>query len=217
MIGIIRKNMTFYVFYGGFFIVVQAVMWAVSITRLSTGVAMLSSFYLFFMVVVPMVSAEALEDKHSGYAFLATLPLRLETVVRAKFALPLIALGAGLAFALVMFEAVGGLPPVVRDCRNIVFFNAAVIIVLAGLSFLLLYRFRARNYLTVLVLAGAALNLLGLVAFRFGVGDWIFTWLPRVVSGRSTWWFLLVLIAGFIVYWRLMKAAVRLKRDRMFE
>lgn len=216
MSGILRRNMIYYLIYGGFFLVFQAAMWAVSIERLSPALAMISSFYLFFMAVVPAVSAEALDDKFNGYAFLSTLPLRLETVMRAKFALPLIALGAGVAFSLVMFETIGGMPPVIRDCRNILFFNAAVVIVLVGISFLILFRYGARNYLTALVFVGVGFNLLGLVAFRFGLGDWVLGGVPRLVTGRSTWWFVVMLHAGFIVYWRLMKAAVRIKRDRLF-
>ncbi|MDD3643562.1 MAG: ABC-2 transporter permease, partial [Candidatus Krumholzibacteria bacterium] len=162
-------------------------------------------------------SAEAIEEKYGGYAFLASLPLRLETVVMAKFALPLIALAAGTAFGLYMFESIGGLPPVVRDCRNILLLGAAAIIVMAGISFLLLYRFGARNFMMILVVAGVALNLLGVVAFRKGLGDWVFEWLPRMAAGRSAWWLLVALCGGIAVYWLLMGAAVRIKRDRLFE
>ncbi|MDD3643835.1 MAG: ABC-2 transporter permease, partial [Candidatus Krumholzibacteria bacterium] len=100
MIGIMRRNMVYYLVYGGLFLFIQAAMWVVAIERLSPALAMISSFYLFFMVVVPAMSAEAIEEKYGGYAFLASLPLRLETVVMAKFALPLIALAAGTAFGL---------------------------------------------------------------------------------------------------------------------
>jgi len=216
MSGILRRNMTFYIVYGGFFLFIQIVMWQVSITSISPSLATIGSFYLFFMVVVPAMSAEAVEERYSAYAFLSTLPLRLETVVRAKFALPLIALAAGVAFDLYMFESIGGLPPVMRDCRNVLLFNAAAIIVVTGISFLLLYRYGAKNFLVVLVFAGVALNLVGVVAFRAGLGDWVFEWLPRLVGGRSTWWLLAVLGACLVVYWLLMMAAVRIKRERMF-
>jgi hypothetical protein len=216
MLGIMRRNLSYYLVYGGFFLVIQTVMWQVSITRLSPALAMIGSFFLFFMVVVPAMSAEAVEERYSGYAFLSTLPLRLESVVWAKFALPLAALAAGVTYDLYMFESIGGLPPVVRDCRNILMLSAAAIIVLAGISFLLLYRFGAKNYLTFLVFAGVGLNLAGVVAFRVGRVNGVFEWLPRLVEGRSTSWFLAALGAGLIAYRLLMGAAVRIKRERMF-
>ena len=92
MIGIIRKNATYYLMYGILLLIMSAVMWNSAMDRLRTPIAVINSFFMFFIVVIPALSAEALEEKHRGYPFLMTLPLKLETVVRAKMALPLMAI-----------------------------------------------------------------------------------------------------------------------------
>ena len=104
MIGIIRKNAIYYIMYGIFLLFMSAAMWYSAMERLRTPIAVINSFFMFFIVVVPALSAEALEEKHRGYPFLMTLPLKLETVVRAKMALPLMAVAVTVVYNLVLFQ-----------------------------------------------------------------------------------------------------------------
>ena len=57
MIGILKKNAGFYLVYTLFFLAVPLVMWWSSLDRLRTPVATLNSFFMFFAVVVPALSA----------------------------------------------------------------------------------------------------------------------------------------------------------------
>ncbi|HER43640.1 MAG TPA: hypothetical protein ENO08_04185, partial [Candidatus Eisenbacteria bacterium] len=141
MIGILKKNCGFYIIYGVFFLIMSVVMWHGALDRLRTPIAVINSFFMFFIVVVPALSQEALEEKYRAYPFLMTLPLRLETVIRAKMALPLIAVAVTAAFNLILFRFFESTPSMLADCAKIILLNVSVVVVLAGVVFLIMYRY----------------------------------------------------------------------------
>jgi hypothetical protein len=57
MIGIIRKNAIYYIMYGIFLLIMSAAMWYSALDRLRTPIAVINSFFMFFIVVVPALSA----------------------------------------------------------------------------------------------------------------------------------------------------------------
>jgi hypothetical protein len=216
-LGIMKKNSAFYLVYTLFFLAVPVVMWYSTLDRLRTPVAVLNSFFMFFAVVVPALSAEIVEEKYKSYAFLMTLPLRLETVVRAKMALPVIAVAVTVAYNFILFRFFQGAPSVLADCQKIILLNASLVILLSGGVFLLMYRFNVRVLMTVLVFTGVLFQLLGLIALRArGIGN-IFEWPELVVQGRPAWIFALMPLVALGLYHLIFVRAVRLKQERMFE
>jgi len=218
MKGIMIRNAAFYLVYTLFFIVAPTLLWSQTLDNgLRTPIAVMNSFFMFFAVVVPALSAEAIEEKYRSYAFLMTLPLKLETVVRAKMALPLIALAVTVAYNFVLFSVLESTPAVLADCVKIILLNASVNIVLAGLVFLLMYRFNVRVLMMVLVFAGVFFNLVGLVAFRAGGAANIFEWPELIVTGRPVWPFAVLPLAAAGIYYLIYLRAVKLKQERMFD
>ncbi len=217
MIGIIRKNAIYYIMYGIFLLFMSAAMWYSAMDRLRTPIAVINSFFMFFIVVVPALSAEALEEKHRGYPFLMTLPLKLETVVRAKMALPLMAVAVTVVYNLVLFQFFESSPSVLADCVKIILLNASVVIMLAGAVFLLMYRYNVRMLMMVLVFAGVFFNFLGLIALRTrGIGN-IFEWPEMIVSGKPTWIFIVFVFVSLGVYHLIFLRALRFKEERLFD
>lgn len=217
MIGIIRKNATFYIIYGLFFLTMSTVMWYSAMDRLRTPIAVINSFFMFFIVVVPALSAEAFEEKHRGYPFLMTLPLKLETVVRAKMALPIVAVFVTVVYNLVLFRFFDSTPSVLADCVKIILLNASIATMLAGAVYILMYRYNVRMLMMVLVFTGVLFNLLGLIAMRTsGIGN-IFEWPEMVVTGRPTWIFALLIPVSLGVYHLIFRRALRLKEERLFD
>jgi hypothetical protein len=217
MIGIMKKNAGFYLIYTVFFLVVPILMWHSSFDRLRTPIAVMNSFFMFFAVVVPALSAEAIEEKYRSYPFLLTMPLKLETIVRAKMALPVIAVLITVVYNLVLFRFFESTPSVMADCVKIILLNASVIIVLSGAVFIFLYRFNVRVLMMALVFTGVLFNFLGLVAMRTrGLGN-IFEWPEMIVSGRPTWMFAVLPIAALGIYHIFFRRAIRLKEERLFD
>ena len=217
MIGIIRKNATYYIMYGVFLLIMSAVVWYSALDRLRTPIAVINSFFMFFAVIVPALSVEATEEKHRGYAFLMTLPLKLETVVRAKMALPLMAVAVTAVYNLVLFQFFESTPSVLQDCVKIILLNASVVIMLAGAVFLLMYRYNVRMLMMFLVFAGVFFNLLGLIAVRTsGIGN-MFEWPEMIVSGKPTWIFIVMIFAALGVYHLIFRRALRFKEERLFD
>ncbi len=217
MIGIIKKNAMFYVIYGLFFLIMSTVMWHSSMDRLRTPIAVINSFFMFFSVVVPALSAEVLEEKHRGYAFLMTLPLKLETVVRAKMALPIIAVFVIVVYNLGLFQFFESTPSVLADCVKIILLNASGAIMLAGAVYILMYRYNVRALMMILVFTGVIFNLLGLIAVRTRSLVNIFEWPELIVSGRPAWIFVVMILASLGVYHLIFRRALRLKEERLFD
>ena len=217
MIGILKKNAGYYLVYGIFFLAMSVVMWHSAFDRLRTPIAVINSFFMFFVVVVPALSAEAIEEKHRGYPFLMTLPLKLETVVRAKMALPIMAVAMAVAFNLVLFRFFQSTPSVLDDCVKIILLNASVAIILAGAVFLLMYRYNVRMLMMVLVFVGVGFNFLGLIAARTsGIGN-IFEWSELIVTGKPVWVFILLIPVSLAIYHLAFRRALRLKEERLFD
>jgi hypothetical protein len=217
MIGILKKNCAFYLMYGVFFLIMSVVMWHGAMDRLRTPIAVINSFFMFFIVVIPALSAEALEEKHRAYPFLMTMPLRLETVVRAKMALPVIAVAVTAAFNLILFRFFDSTPSALADCVKIILLNVSVVIVLAGAVFILMYRYNVRVLMMVLVFMGVIFNFLGLVAVRArGIGN-IFEWPEMIVSGRPAWVFIALIPLSLGVYHMIFRRALKLKEERLFD
>ena len=53
MIGILKKNAGFYLMYGLFLLIMSAAMWYSAFDRLRTPIAVINSFFMFFIVVIP--------------------------------------------------------------------------------------------------------------------------------------------------------------------
>ena len=217
MIGIIRKNATFYIIYGLFFLIVPVLMWQSSMDRLRTPVAVMNSFFMFFAVVMPALSAEAQEEKHRAYPFLMTLPLKLETVIRAKMALPIMMVATMVVYNLVLFRFFEGTPSVMADCVKIILLNASVVILLAGAVYILMYRYNVKTLMMSLVFTGVLFNFLGLIAMRTsGIGN-IFEWPEMIVTGRPTWIFALLIPVTLGIYHLAFRRSLMLKEERLFD
>ena len=217
MIGILRKNATFYIIYGLFFLIMSTVMWHSSMDRLRTPIAVINSFFMFFIVVVPALNAEILEEKHRGYPFLMTLPLELKTVVRAKMALPIVAVFVTVIYNLVLFQFFESTPSVLADCVKIILLNASGAIMLAGFVYMLMYRYNVRILMMILVFTGVIFNFLGLIAMRTsGVGN-IFEWPELIVAGRPVWIFTLLIPVSLGIYHLAFRRSLRLKEERLFD
>jgi hypothetical protein len=217
MIGILKKNAGYYVIYFVVLICMSLLMWHGAFDRLRTPIAVINSFFMFFMGAIPALSVEALEEKYRGYPFLMTLPLKLETVVRAKMALPVAATGVAVVFNLVLFQFFESTPSVLADCVKIILLNASIVIMLAGAVFLLMYRYNVRMLMMFLVFAGVGFNLLGLIAVRTsGIGN-IFEWPEMIVSGKPLWVFILLIPASLGIYHLAFRKAVALKEERLFD
>jgi hypothetical protein len=217
MIGILKKNAGYYLIYGIILLIMSAAMWYSALDMLRTPIAVINSFFMFFIVVVPALSAEALEEKHRGYPFLMTLPLKLETIVRAKMALPIIAVSVTVVFNLVLFQFFESTPSVLADCVKIILLNASVVIMLSGAVFILMYRYNVRMLMMVLVFAGVFFNFLGLIAVRSsGIGN-VFEWPEMIVSGKPAWIFVVLIFVSLGVYHLIFRRVLRLKEERLFD
>jgi len=218
MIGILKKNAGFYLMYGLFLLIMSVAMWYSAFDRLRTPIAVINSFFMFFIVVIPALSAEALEEKHRGYPFLMTLPLKLETVIRVKMALPIMSVGVVVVFNLVLFRFFfESTPAVLADCVKIILLNTSIVIMLSGSVFLLMYRYDVRMLMMFLVFTGVFFNFLGLIAIRTsGIGN-IFEWPEMIVAGKPAWIFILLIPASLGVYHLAFRRALRLKEERLFD
>ena len=217
MIGILRRNAFYYVLYGIFFMAMSAIMWQDAYHNLRPPIAVINSFFMFFMVVVPALSAEGAEEKNKGYVFLKTLPLTLGTVIRAKFMLPLISLAVIVAYNFILFTFFTSTPENLAICQKLIVMNADLLIVIAGLVFIVMYRFGIRNFMVVMVVSGVLLNLAGLITFRSPGKMNFFELGPVLVENAPMWLLAAIAPVSLLIYFWLYRVALRIKSERLFD
>ncbi|RJR26449.1 MAG: hypothetical protein C4574_07240 [Candidatus Latescibacterota bacterium] len=210
MIGVMMKNARYWLIYaGGFFTVLNAY-WIKEKRPLNMEMAVLNSFFIYFLAVAPLLAIEAVEERYRGYEFLRTLPVRMRDVVMGKYAMPLIVVAALAAGNLAMTGRFDGSPELLARYRGTILASAGVSLVIAGLAYILVYRFGVKSLMVALGAVILLLNVLGMLAVRGlipGVGR-IFRGFGSLAPG---WGLYAGLVAAVAAYFALMAAAIRIR------
>lgn len=209
MIGIMKMHLRYYLFYPPLFLAWITYYWLTTRDILHINIAIMNSIFIYFVSLVPASIVETKDETNHGYAFLETLPVTVREIVSAKFLLVFLCVAVLVLYNFVLFAFFESTPETLNACRSVVLVNASLSLVLAGIMFLVIFRFGATVFL---VLAGVVLllfNLLGLVAFKtFNSGRDLLSGLDISVEGAG--WMVIVFF-GLAAYYGLMRLAVRIK------
>jgi len=210
------KDARLYLIYALFFLAAATAVPLLAPERPAPPLAVAGSLFMYIFVLAPSLIAEVNEERFGGYAFMLSLPLRLETVVRAKFVLPAFLALIAVLYHLVIFSMLESAPEVFRLCAGILVLNGSVAVVLSGVSLLLVFRTGARNVMTGLVLLGVFVNLAFLFAARTGYLRETAARAMSAVEAISPPVLVASAAAAAALHLLLMRAAVGIKRERIF-
>ncbi len=166
MIGVMMKNIRYWILYPVVFFVGINAYYVAEATRISMEMAVLNSLFLYFLTMSSLLSVEAIEERYRGYEFLRTLPVRMRDIVLAKFMMPLIVIAVITAANVAMMGSLLGPPEVLARCRGTVIANAGITLVIAGLVYILVYRYGVKFIMLALGGFLLVLNVAGMLAAK---------------------------------------------------
>ncbi len=168
--------------------------------------------FIFWVVLGSLWAHEQMEHKARGYGFLRTLPLRVQDIVRAKFALILLAVLFIMAFQTASIR----LLTKDRDLASTTWHYSIIIgslcLILAGLAYAGIFRFGFSRFSKwvfgvwlLLFLYPIILREFVMPAFKLSVDEVLdrvtgFNWIP-------------VSTTALAIFWALMRLAIRLWRE----
>jgi hypothetical protein len=140
MWGIIRKD------FGRFavniaIVLAASIWWLVTRERFDAGIVIPMGMLIFLALAGSVTISELNEEKHGGYRFLGTLPVRDGEIVAAKFILPLMAAGVLVAFDVLALSVLHGPAGAFPLGRALLIFSGFSSLVLIALMYLTIFMY----------------------------------------------------------------------------
>jgi hypothetical protein len=211
MIGIIRKDMLIYIVYIAVFTSVQLFSYRFSsFEHLSYSVTVFS-FFCFLVSALPAISNEYSEKLNSGYTFMKTLPVTDADVISAKFLLLLAAVIIYTAVTWYNLRKLPATPDELELARVWLVLNSAAGITVAGLIYVLVFRFRL-SYLMMILSAGLGGVIAGYITMSEMLARGRFDHLLPLLRRAAGVGWVLIALSGVVAWFVLMQVSIWLKR-----
>jgi ABC-type transport system involved in multi-copper enzyme maturation permease subunit len=211
MIGIIRKDAVVYTAYIAMFTAVQAYAYLFSSFGHLAYTVTVFAFLCFIVSTLPAVSNEYTEKINRGYAFIKTLPVTDGEVVASKFLLLLVSTALYTAITMICLRFLPATPRELGLARAALLLNASAGLALAGIFFILVYRFGLSTLMTVL-----SVGLGGVVAGYIATAEMLargrFDHLLPVLESIAGIGWPVIAAAGIVAWFVLMRLSLHMKR-----
>jgi hypothetical protein len=175
---------------------------------LATPFVLVSGFFAYILVFGLIFVGEQYEEKHHGYVFLSTLPLRVGEIVAAKFLRVMAAevLLAGLSLFLISISS--GTAKQMAVARSWILLNGFLALVLGGVAFIGLFSTNYTTFLKISLVFLVFLQMIPMLLLNSGkMNDFIEGILAFLGSINWAVW----IPAGLLLYAGLLVGAVRVK------
>jgi len=216
MFEIVRKNIFRYVTPPlGVFAVMAIYVFSSGVNN-PVNFAGLLGIVTFIVTLAPALVIEMEEEKNRGYAFLATLPVAIRDVVRAKFMMTFYSILALGAAGIALLASIGLPGYLLSESAKTLALGVALCLIFESIILVLALRFGSTPALVVLLFTTLMLNILTFVAASAGlmggslvsIGGKIFSAIPWVFAA-------ILLAAGVAVFLMLIPVAGRVKESRI--
>ena len=210
---IFKKNAAFPGFYLLFILAVLAAIGIFLGSRFNTAFAILSGMVLLIYILGATFINEQYEEKHKGYTFLSSFPVKDSEILGAKF---LILLVAGLlltGFLVTLFSLTDIQPQDLVTVRSYLMFMASFALLMGGILYIGIMAVGYTKFMVVVLTFTTALGLVPMLILKFyrdSIGD--------VIAGFIAWlqavnWLLLAPLV-LVLYAGLYCLAVQVKSLR---
>ncbi len=169
--------------------------------------------YIFLVILGSVWSAEQLEHKTNGYAFLQILPVRAYQIVGAKFLLTFLAVAVYVVVHMIWISLAFDDPRFIEAARDNFILAAGVCLALAGPYYLGFYRFGYQRFSKIaiaiwLLTVIAPLPIIIMLKERFHLG------IREIMEILQRVDLVAVGVGGAVLFLASMWGAVRLKETR---
>jgi hypothetical protein len=136
MFSIVKKNMTYFIGYCGVIFTLTAILRIFLGNENAVPLVLISGVFVFMLVFGPVFFNEQYEEKHKGYDFLDTLPVKASEIVVAKFGLVVVTVVATVSYVLLLFSVSKVAPDDWVLVRSYIMMGGVVCLFLAALSYI---------------------------------------------------------------------------------
>ncbi|MBN2414183.1 ABC-2 transporter permease [candidate division KSB1 bacterium] len=209
MIGIMKKNITFFIQYIGFLYPLMVLYWFLRKDSFDLPAIMISGFFFYLLISGSVNILESYEFKNNVYHFFKTLPLNAGDIVRAKFYNVLIAVFFLFTANSVIYSII--IPDKNMQVFSYIFILCCMLLTLNIIAVLYIGFFsigfnKMGKLLWITLILWLVLTILSVEMYLIKLdANLLYAFISRI--NRMVW--VIVTFAGFASYYGLMRIAIR--------
>jgi hypothetical protein len=208
-----KKNVSFFAVYLVVVLAFASIMALAVNNELKVFFVLISGFLVILQIIGGTFINEQYEEKHKGYAFLSTLPVKEKDIVAAKFCLALMTNVLYVGFLVILFALSPSPPEEIALAQSYVLFMGVVSLALAGLSYTGIFGIGYTKFAVIVLSFLVALGLVPMLLMKTYQGrmDVLLDQILAFFEGLN---WLLIIPAALLLYFGLMVLAVKVKSYR---
>jgi hypothetical protein len=208
-----KKNVSFFAVYLVVVLAFASIMALAVNNELKEFFVLISGFLVILQIIGGTFINEQYEEKHKGYAFLSTLPVKEKDIVAAKFCLALMTNVLYVGFLVILFALSPSPPEEIALAQSYVLFMGVVSLALAGLSYTGIFGIGYTKFAVIVLSFLVALGLVPMLLMKTYQGrmDVLLDQILAFFEGLN---WLLIIPAALLLYFGLMVLAVKVKSYR---
>jgi len=213
MWNIIKKDFTFFAVYLVVVLAFASIMAIAVNNELKVSFVLISGFLVILQIVGGTFINEQYEEKHKGYAFLSTLPVKEKEIVAAKFCLALITNVLYVGFLVSLFALSPSPSEEIALAQSYILFMGIVSLALAGLSYIGIFGIGYTKFAVIVLSFLVALGLVPMFLMK-SYQDRMDVLIDQILEFFTNLNWLIILPAALAFYFGLMLLAVKIKNYR---
>jgi len=210
MLTIVKKNMAYFIGYCGVIFILTAILRIALGNENAVPLVLISGVLIFMIVFGPVFFNEQYEEKHKGYDFLDTLPIKASEIVSAKFGLVLVTVAATVGYLLLLFSISKIAPNDWALVRSHILMGGIMCLFFAALSYIGIFSLGYTKFAMIVMSFIVLLGLVPILIMKF-YRDNLDVLIENILAFlRNVNWLVIILLA-LIAYFSLMFIAIKIK------
>jgi hypothetical protein len=214
MLRLMKKNAIHFIQHSISIMALMTLYWFLVRKELSGAMVLFQGLWLILAVVSALSVNEKIEEKSQGYNFLKSLPLKDREIVLSKFSLVLLTTALLVAYNYILYLFFPGPAHLYTLGRVFVFLSAIFAIVLAGISYIIIFRFGHAVFVKFVWATMIITMVSPILVFEFVISkmDMDVSRITERLSQVNGMIWILILSGGLMIYYLLMQTAIKAKQ-----
>jgi hypothetical protein len=214
MLRLMKKNALYFIQHAVAIMTLMTLYWFLVRKELSGAMVMFQGLWLILTVEGALAVSEKIEEKSEGYKFLRCLPLKDREVVLSKFALVLLTTAILVAYNYIIYLFFPGPEYLYTIGRVFVLLCAIFAIVLAAVSYIIIFRFGHAVFVKFVWVAMIITMVSPILVLEFVIikMDTDISKITETLTQMNGMIWFLVLSGGLMIYYLLMQTAIKAKQ-----
>ncbi len=214
MLRLMKKNAIYFIQHAFSLMALMTLYWFLIRKELSGAMVLMQGLWLILAVIGALAVNEKIEEKSQGYNFLKSLPLKDLEIILSKFSLALLTTAILVAYNYILYLFFPGPEYLYTLGRVFVFLCAIFAIFLAGISYIIIFRFGHAVFVKFVWVAMIITMVSPILIFEFVIlkMDTDISKITDTLTQMNGMIWILVLSCGLAIYYLLMQTAIKAKQ-----